>query len=89
MTMCLTDEIGFISKKHLERYETLLNVSDEINIRVRKLDSFIGAMSFAYLAVVGDDKNNDLLNESYKHFLKEAEKILIEIQEKIDKAIKD
>lgn len=79
----LSDEIGFVSKEHLRQYKNALDISDILSTYSRQFDSNLGAMTFAYLAVVGDEKNNDLLNESFKFFLRKSKSLLEEMEEKI------
>lgn len=83
ISKCLTDEIGFITKEHLEQYKQILAVGDVLSEYSRQLDSNCGAMTFAYLSVVGDPKNNDLIAESFKFFLKKNQELLREMDEKI------
>lgn len=65
---CLVDKIGFVNKEQLNQYKDILQAGDIVSKYSRMLDSCCGSLTFAYLAVVGDAKHNDLLSESFKAF---------------------
>lgn len=83
MQKCLTDNIGFITEEHFCQYKKILAIGDVLSEYSRQLDSNCGAMTFAYLALMGDTKKNDLINESFKHFLDQNQRLLNEMVEKI------
>lgn len=80
---CLTDNIGFVTKEHFQKYKKLLEIGDILSEHSRQFDSNCGAMTFAYLSVVGDSKNNDLLSESFKFFLKKNKDSINELIKKL------
>lgn len=80
----LHEEIGFITREQLEDYKKLLDIADVISSYARQIDSAVGAMTFAYLAIVGDNSHNDLLTESFKHFVKQNKNLIEEMNRQID-----
>lgn len=85
MQRCLIGDIGLLTKEHFLQYKRILEIGDVLSEYSRMLDSNCGAMTFAYLSFVGDSKKNDLINESFKHFLDQNQKLLNEMNEKIRK----
>lgn len=73
---CLEDRIGFISEAHKEAYGKIIRIGDVISNTSRELDMATGGMTAFYLSIVGDDQHNDLLHESYKHFLNQCQQIV-------------
>lgn len=84
LTKTLQDEIGFMTREQLEEYKKLLEISDVISSHSRQIDSAVGAMTFAYLAIVGDNSHNDLLTESFKHFVRQNKNLIAEMNRQIE-----
>lgn len=84
----LKEEIGFITREQLEEYKKLLEISDVISSHSRQIDSAVGAMTFAYLAIVGDNSHNDLLTESFKHFVRKNKNLIEEMNRQIEGILK-
>lgn len=84
-TKCLLDQIGMANEAHKKAYEKLLKIGDVISETGRMFDANCGALTFAYLAVSDGKEHNDLLHESFKHFLRENQKLVDEMISKIQK----
>ncbi len=81
---CLVDKIGFVNKEQLNQYQDILQAGDIVSKYSRMLDSCCGSMTFAYLAVVGDAKHNDLLSESFKAFCNKFYGLIDEMVSELD-----
>lgn len=82
---CLLDQIGMATEAHKKAYKKLLEIGDVISETSRMFDANCGALTFVYLAVSDGKEHNDLLHESFKHFLRENQGLVDEMISKIHK----